>query len=95
MSHLEEVTDADIAALSRARVVAVLLPTTQYILRIKCPPARKLIEKGTITILLGLMKVERRFRQWKYIQTERKKKTTSGKNRNNKQIRLLSCDLLF
>ena len=48
MSHLEEVTDAGIAAMSRANVVAVLLPTTQYILRIKCPPARKLIEKGTI-----------------------------------------------
>ena len=50
VSHLEEVTDAGIEALSRAGIVAVLLPTTQYILRIKCPPARKLIEKGMCSV---------------------------------------------
>lgn len=33
ISHLEEVTDAGIAAMAKAKTAAVLLPTTAYILR--------------------------------------------------------------
>lgn len=47
ISHLEEVSDDGIAAMATAQVVAVLLPTTAYILRLKCPPARKMIDNGT------------------------------------------------
>ena len=50
MSHLEEVSDEGIQAMADASVIAVLLPTTAYILRLKCPPARKLIDKGTGTL---------------------------------------------
>lgn len=46
ISHLEEVSDDGIAAMAAAQVVAVLLPTTAYVLRLKCPPARKMIDKG-------------------------------------------------
>lgn len=46
ISHLEEVSDDGIAAMATAQAVAVLLPTTAYILRLKCPPARKMIDKG-------------------------------------------------
>ena len=47
ISHLEEVSDKGIQAMSAESVIAVLLPTTAYILRLKCPPARKMIESGT------------------------------------------------
>ena len=47
ISHLEEVSDDGIQAMSAASVIAVLLPTTAYILRLKCPPARKMIDAGT------------------------------------------------
>ena len=47
ISHLEEVSDEGIQAMSAESVIAVLLPTTAYILRLKCPPARKMIESGT------------------------------------------------
>lgn len=46
ISHLEEASDDGIAAMAAAQVVAVLLPTTAYVLRLKCPPARKMIDKG-------------------------------------------------
>ena len=49
ISHLEEASDDGIAAMATAQVVAVLLPTTAYILRLKCPPARKMIDKGVHT----------------------------------------------
>jgi len=45
---LEEVSDNGIAAIAAARVVAVLLPTTAYVLRLKLPPARKMIDEGTL-----------------------------------------------
>ena len=47
VSHLEEVSEDGIQAMSAASVVAVLLPTTAYILRLKSPPARKMIDAGT------------------------------------------------
>lgn len=33
ISHLEEITDAGIVAMAKAKTAAVLLPTTAYILR--------------------------------------------------------------
>ena len=52
MSHLEEVSDAGIKAMSEAGTVAVLLPTTAHILRLTPPPARKMIEAG-VPVALG------------------------------------------
>ncbi len=46
MSHLEEASMSGIEAMAQSEVVAVLLPTTAYILRLKPPQARKMIEKG-------------------------------------------------
>lgn len=46
ISHLEEISDEGIQAMSAASVIAVLLPTTAYILRLKCPPARAMIDSG-------------------------------------------------
>ena len=46
ISHLEEVSDEGIRAMSKKSVVAVVLPTTAYILRLKPPPVRKMIEEG-------------------------------------------------
>jgi imidazolonepropionase len=46
VSHLEEVSCDGIRAMAKAGTVAVLLPTTAYILRLKQPPARKMIEEG-------------------------------------------------
>ena len=48
ISHLEEVSDNGIAAIATAGVVAVLLPTTAYVLRLKRPPARKMIDEGIL-----------------------------------------------
>lgn len=41
ISHLEEISEAGIAAMADNNVFGVLLPTTAYVLRIKPPPARK------------------------------------------------------
>lgn len=52
ISHLEEVSDEGIQAMSAASVIAVLLPTTAYILRLKWPPARAMINSG-VPVALG------------------------------------------
>ncbi|KAI9137486.1 hypothetical protein BKA69DRAFT_1128162 [Paraphysoderma sedebokerense] len=52
ISHLEEVSDADIARLAQHKISAVLLPTTAYVLRITPPPARKMIDNG-VPVALG------------------------------------------
>ncbi|KAK2571477.1 putative imidazolonepropionase [Acropora cervicornis] len=52
ISHLEEVSEDGIQGMAEASVIAVLLPTTAYILRLKCPPARKMIESG-VPVALG------------------------------------------
>ncbi|KJE94883.1 imidazolonepropionase [Capsaspora owczarzaki ATCC 30864] len=52
ISHLEEVSDAGIAAMAQREVFGTLLPTTAYVLRIKPPPARKLID-GNVPVALG------------------------------------------
>ncbi|XP_042648864.1 probable imidazolonepropionase isoform X3 [Tyto alba] len=51
ISHLEEVSDEGIAAMARAKCAAVLLPTTAYMLRLKQPQARKMLEEGVIVAL--------------------------------------------
>lgn len=51
MSHLEEISDAGIEAIAKSETVAVLLPTTAFMLRLKPPPARKMIDAGCIVAL--------------------------------------------
>jgi imidazolonepropionase len=52
ISHLEEVSSEDVAAMAAAGVYAVLLPTTAYVLRLKYPPARDMIAAG-VRVALG------------------------------------------
>jgi len=51
ISHLEEISDEGIAAMAKNESVAVILPTTAYILRLKPPRVREMIEKGVIVAL--------------------------------------------
>ncbi|KAM4035947.1 putative imidazolonepropionase [Anomaloglossus baeobatrachus] len=51
VSHLEEISDAGITALATAKCSAVLLPTTAYILRLKQPRARDMLNAGVIVSL--------------------------------------------
>lgn len=51
VSHLDEVSDEGIAAMAASKCSAVLLPTTAYILRLKQPRARKMLEEGVIVAL--------------------------------------------
>ncbi|TKR58021.1 hypothetical protein L596_030649 [Steinernema carpocapsae] len=51
MSHLEEISPAGIAAMAKSKSVGVLLPTTCYMLRLKAPPARDMIDQGVIVAL--------------------------------------------
>jgi imidazolonepropionase len=46
ISHLECISPEGIVAMQQRGVVATLLPTTAYVLRIEPPPARKLIDAG-------------------------------------------------
>ena len=52
ISHLEHASAEGIAAMSAAGTVAVLLPTTAYILRLQPPPARDMIDQG-VPVALG------------------------------------------
>ncbi|XP_053575772.1 probable imidazolonepropionase [Bombina bombina] len=51
VSHLEEVSDEGITALANAKCSAILLPTTAYILRLKQPRARDMLDAGVIVSL--------------------------------------------
>ncbi len=51
ISHLEEISDNGIYAMSESGSVAVILPTTAYILRLPSPPVRKMIESNVIVAL--------------------------------------------
>lgn len=51
VSHCEEVSPESITALATAGTVAVLLPTTQLLLRLPAPPARDMIQQGVIIAL--------------------------------------------
>lgn len=52
ISHLEHISEKGMKDMAEKGVVAVLLPTTAYILRIKPPPAKKLLEHN-VTIAIG------------------------------------------
>jgi len=52
ISHLEEISDAGVKAMADAGTIGVLLPTTAYMLRLKAPPARQMIDAG-VTVALG------------------------------------------
>ena len=52
ISHLEEISDQGIKAMVTAGSIGVVLPTTAYILRIKPPPVRKMIDAG-MAVALG------------------------------------------
>ncbi|CAG0888330.1 unnamed protein product [Cyprideis torosa] len=52
ISHLEHISDEGIEAMRQAGTVAVLLPTTAYILRLQPPPAARLVERG-VAVALG------------------------------------------
>lgn len=52
VSHLEHISDEGIVAMKESNTVAVLLPTTAFMLRITPPPARKLIDSG-VPVALG------------------------------------------
>lgn len=52
ISHLEEISDEGISAMARSGSVAVVLPTTAYILRLKPPSVRKMIDAG-MAVALG------------------------------------------
>lgn len=43
VSHLECISEQGIKEMADAKIVALLLPTTAYVLRIEYPPARKMI----------------------------------------------------
>ncbi|XP_074082722.1 putative imidazolonepropionase [Macrotis lagotis] len=51
ISHLEEISDAGITAMATGKCSAVLLPTTAYMLRLKQPRARKMLDEGVIVAL--------------------------------------------
>lgn len=51
ISHLEEISKDGIKALADSGTVAVLLPSTAYMLRLKSPPVREMIENGVIISL--------------------------------------------
>lgn len=51
ISHLEEISPAGIKGMADAGSVAVILPTTAYILRLKHPPVRDMINSGVIVAL--------------------------------------------
>jgi len=51
ISHLEEVSGGGVEAMAAAGSVAIILPTTAYILRLPKPPVRDMINKGVIVAL--------------------------------------------
>ncbi|XP_067931887.1 probable imidazolonepropionase [Watersipora subatra] len=52
MSHLEEISDEGIQAMAENGCVATVLPSTAYLLHLKSPPVRKMIESG-VPVALG------------------------------------------
>lgn len=52
ISHLEEISDLGIEEMAKAGSIAVILPTTAYMLKLKPPPVRKMIDSG-VPVALG------------------------------------------
>lgn len=51
ISHLEEISDEGVEAMAQSGTVAVVLPTTAYMLKLSPPPVRKMIEAGVVVAL--------------------------------------------
>ncbi|XP_028414426.1 probable imidazolonepropionase [Dendronephthya gigantea] len=51
ISHLEEISEKGIEMMAASSTVGVALPTTAYILKLKPPPVRKMIEHGAAVAL--------------------------------------------
>ena len=51
ISHLEEISNTGIEMMSKSKTVAVILPTTAHVLRLKHPPVRDMLDKGVIVAL--------------------------------------------
>ena len=51
VSHLEEISDSEIALLAKSETVGILLPTTAFIMQLPRPPARKMLSSGCIMAL--------------------------------------------
>lgn len=51
ISHLEQISDDGIKQMAENDCVAVILPTTAHILKLKHPPVRKLLKDGVIVAL--------------------------------------------
>ena len=52
ISHLERISDAGIQAMRTRPTVAVVLPTTAYLMRLQPPPVRRIIDAG-VPVALG------------------------------------------
>jgi len=52
ISHLENLDDNGIKAMAEKKILGVLLPTTQFLLKLKVPPVRQMIEQG-VPVALG------------------------------------------
>jgi imidazolonepropionase len=52
ISHLEEVSQKGIQDMAMSGTVAILLPTTAYVMNLRPPPARQMIE-AEVTVALG------------------------------------------
>ena len=52
ISHLEEVSPEGIQAMVDSGIIGVVLPTTAYVLRLKPPPVRQMIDSG-MAVALG------------------------------------------
>lgn len=51
MSHLEEISETGIKDMAKTGSVAVILPTTAYLLHLKPPPVRAMIDAGVVVAL--------------------------------------------
>jgi imidazolonepropionase len=51
ISHLENLDEKGMDAMADKKIAGVILPTTHHLLKLKDPPARKMIEKGVIVAL--------------------------------------------
>lgn len=51
VSHLEEISEKEIALLAKSETVGILLPTTAIIMQLKRPPARAMLKAGCIVAL--------------------------------------------
>lgn len=53
MSHLEEISVEGMRQMGQSKSVAVILPTTAYLLRLKPPPVRDMIDQYGVPVALG------------------------------------------